>query len=104
MVEGGEETKNIYGRQREQTQPTSTVKMAGVNGPVKSVNGMNYKGEEVRERREELTVERSTDLLHQSLQGFAIFPQAALHPADHLGVQLAVTRQGQVILQHHLQL
>lgn len=52
MGKGGEQTKKyIYGSQREQTQPTSTVKMAGVNGPVKSVNGMNYEGEEVREER-----------------------------------------------------
>lgn len=46
----GRGNKNMYGRQREQTQPTSTVKMTGVNGPVKSVNGMNYEGEDERNR------------------------------------------------------
>lgn len=50
MGKGVEKTKNMYGRQREQTQPTSTVKMTGVNGPVKSVNGMNYEGEDERNR------------------------------------------------------
>lgn len=50
MGKGVEKTKNMYGRQREQTQPTSTVKMTGVNGPVKSVNGMNYEGEDERNK------------------------------------------------------
>lgn len=45
-----------------------------------------------------------TDLLHQSLQRLPVLPQAALHPRDHLGVQLPVARQHQVVLQHHLQL
>lgn len=45
-----------------------------------------------------------TDLLHQPLQRLAVLPQAALHPRDHLGVQLPVARQHQIVLQHHLQL
>lgn len=37
------------------------------------------------------------NLLHQPLQVVSIFPEATLHPAEHLRVQLPVAGQSQVV-------
>uniref|UniRef100_A0A0E9RDJ2 Uncharacterized protein n=1 Tax=Anguilla anguilla TaxID=7936 RepID=A0A0E9RDJ2_ANGAN len=37
------------------------------------------------------------NLLHQPLQMLSVLPQAALHPAHHFGVQLAVAGEAQVV-------
>lgn len=43
------------------------------------------------------TASPRTDLLHKSFQLVSIFPQATLHPVEHLRVELAITGQGQVV-------
>lgn len=67
-----------------------TSKTGGVRG-----RGRGRVGMDIRLRVE--TPCPGTDLLHESFQLVSILPEAALHPAEHLGVELAVAGQSQVV-------